>query len=87
MQGTTISLAGKPRRKASRMMPSRPMRAPRGWRKPARWSRMLCPPTVTLAAVQMMSPAGAATSTARPSTNSVRSRMERTSTCPTWGAR
>ena len=32
-------------------------------------------------------PAGAATAAARPSTNSVRSKTERTSTCPTCGAR
>ena len=36
--------------------------------------------TVTFAAIQIRSPAGAATATARPRTKSVRSRMDRTST-------
>jgi hypothetical protein len=87
MQGTTISLAGKPSRNASRMKPSSPISPPRGCRIAARWARMLSPPTDRFAAAQMTMPAGAATATARPRTNSVRSRMERTSTCPTWGIR
>ena len=50
-------------------------------------NEIVVPCTVTWAAIQMSSPAGAATETARAKTKSVRSRIERTSTCPTWGAR
>ena len=41
----------------------------------------------TLAINHIKRPAGAATDTARPSTNKVRSNIERTITLPTWGTR
>ena len=87
MMGTTISLAGKPRMKAIRITPSRPSSRAKGSRKPVQWFRMLTPPTVTLAQSQISRPAGAATATARPSTNSVRSSTERAMTLPIWGRR
>ena len=80
-------MAGKPRIKAMRMMPSSPIRVPRGSRKPAMCIRRLSPPTVRLARSQITRPAGAATATARPRTNRVRSKMERTMTFPGWGRR
>ena len=59
----------------------------KGSRKSAQAFSRLAPPTDALASSQMSIPAGAATAAARPSTNSVRSNMERTTTFPTWGAR
>ena len=72
MMGSTISLAGKPRRKAARMTPSRPMRRPRGSRRPVKAARRLGesgpagtsqppegPAKERLARSQMTSPAGA----------------------------
>ena len=85
--GSTISLAGKPSRKAMRITPSRPSRRAKGSKKPVHQLRMLSPPTCTLAHSQISRPAGAATAAARPSTKRVRSSTERTTTCPTRGLR
>ena len=69
------------------MTPSSPISRPNGSKNPAQWARMLLPPTVTLASSHNSSPAGAAAVTARPSTNSVRSKTDRTMTCPHCGLR
>lgn len=56
MMGITISLAGKPSRKAMRITPSRPSRRAKGSRKPVHQLRMLSPPTCTLAHSQISRP-------------------------------
>ena len=63
------------------------MNCPTGFRNPVIWARMVVSPRVMLASSQMTPPAGAATATARASTNTVRSSRERTTTCPTRGRR
>ena len=85
--GSMISLAGKARRNASSTMPSRPMRSPRGWRKPARTASNGRPETARLDSSHSTAPAGMATVTARPRTKSVRSSRERTRTLPICGRR
>lgn len=83
--GTTISLAGNPRINARRMTPSSPMALANGSRKPEQRESMVASPMVRFAISQITIPAGAATTTARPSTNRVRSNMERTMTLPICG--
>ena len=85
--GMTISLAGNPRIKAIRMTPSIPSSLPNGSRKLVQWASRVISPTVIFAISQIKSPAGAATMTALPRTNSVRSKTERTITLPIWGRR
>ena len=82
------------------MTPSRPMRRPRGSRRPVKAARRLGesgpagtsqppegPAKERLARSQMTSPAGAATAAALPRTKRVRSRTERIRTFPIWGRR
>ena len=82
MMGMTISLAGKPRRKAMRITPSSPMSLANGSRKEAHQESRLVSRMCRLAMHQMRNPAGTATAAARPSTNRVRSKTERTRTDP-----
>ena len=87
MIGTTISFAGNPRIKASSMTPSIPMTWANGSRNPEQCARSVASPTEILAISQMMSPAGAATTIARPRTNRVLAKIERTITFPICGFR
>ncbi len=87
MIGTTISLAGKPKIKAIRMTPSRPRSFANGSKKFAQWFRRLMSPIITFAMIQIRRPAGMAMITALPSTNRVRSKIERTITFPICGLR
>lgn len=75
--GTTISLAGKPKIKAIRIIPSRPISLPKGSKKFAHILRRLVSSYVMFAIHQIIIPAGAATDTARDNTNNVRSNIER----------
>ena len=68
-------------------MPSSPMSRPSGDSTPAARSSRETPPASMFPIPQISSPAGAVTVSARPSTNTVRSSRERTSTRPTWGRR
>ena len=68
-------------------MPSNPISRPGPSSAPASAVSSVPLPAGTRPSTQITSPAGAATVTARPSTNSVRSSSDRTSTCPTWGMR
>ncbi len=85
--GTTISLAGKPRIKAKSIMPSSPKSLAKGSRKSEQYENTLIPSIYMFAVSQIKSPAGAATAAARPSTNRVRSKIERTMTLPICGFR
>lgn len=67
--------------------PSIPSALPNGSRNAAQCAKRLISPIVILANSQMMIPAGAATTAARPNTKSVRSKIERTITFPIWGRR
>lgn len=87
IMGTTISFAGKPRIKASRITPSKPISCAKGSRNAAQCASRLASPTNTFAITQIIRPAGAATAAALPRTNSVRSKMERTITLPICGRR
>ena len=80
--GSTISLAGKPRMKAIRITPSRPMSLANGSRKLVQCASTEQSPTVMFAISQMMMPAGAATEIALPKTNNVLSNIERMITFP-----
>ena len=83
--GKTISFAGKPNINAIRITPSSPIRRANGSKNPVQWLSRLMPSTLTLASSQIISPAGAATITARLSTKSVLSNSERTSIFPICG--
>lgn len=83
----TQAFAGNPRIKASSMTPSIPMTWANGSRNPEQCARSVASPTEILAISQMMSPAGAATTIARPRTNRVLSKIERTITFPICGFR
>lgn len=83
--GITISLAGNPSMNAMRITPSSPRSLANGSRKPQQCVSRLTPPASTLASSHMTSPAGAATTTARPRTNNVLSNIERTITFPICG--
>lgn len=87
MMGSTISLAGKPRRKPARIVPSSPMRCASGSKNPVKMERRLLSAISMLAAIHMRIPAGAAAIKARPRTNSVRSRRECTRILPILGFR
>ena len=78
--GITSSLAGSARRKLRSAAPFIPNRSPGGFKKSARCSSRLRPPHPRLLHSQRSRPAGAATATARPATNRVRSRSDRTIT-------
>ena len=85
--GTTISLAGKPNINAISINPSRPISRANGSKKFAQCARRLKSPAWMLASTQITRPAGAATITARPSTKSVLSNIDRTMVLPTCGLR
>lgn len=77
--GITISFAGSPKINASRITPSSPKRVANGSKKAEICASRLKSPILTFANSQIIIPAGTATVTARPSTNAVRSKSERTS--------
>jgi len=77
IMGTTISLAGKPSIKASKIVPSSPICLPNGSRKSAVIFKSEESPMLMLASNHISIPAGAATAAARPRTKSVRSKTER----------
>lgn len=85
--GITISLAGKPRIKARRMTPSSPISCANGSKNPDACAKSVFPPTDTFAKIHITSPAGAATAMARPKTNRVLSKQDRTITFKTSGFR
>lgn len=85
--GIIISLAGKPKIKAMRITPSKPIHLAKGSNNPAQHDSTLTSPIIIFAASQMISPAGAATAAALASTNNVLSKMERTIILPTCGLR
>lgn len=87
MAGSTISLAGEPRIKAMSIVPSMPKKRAAGSRKSVHKERSEDPPTVIFARHQIISPAGAAITTARPRTKRVLSKTERTITLPICGRR
>ena len=83
--GTTISFAGNPRMNARRITPSSPKSLANGSRKSAQCANTLTPSMYMFAVSHISSPAGAATATARLSTNRVRSKIERIMTLPICG--
>ncbi len=83
----TQALAGKPRINASSMTPSIPITRAKGSKNPEQCARSVASPTEMFAISQIIRPAGAATAMARPSTNKVSSKMERTMTFPICGFR
>ena len=85
--GTTISLAGRPRINASKITPSIPSIWAKGSKKCAQCANSVMSPALRLANSQINNPAGAATAAARPRTNMVRSKIERTITFPICGRR
>ena len=87
MIGITISLAGKPRINAIRITPSSPISLANGSRNSAQAFNRLVSPHFILATSHISSPAGAATAAALPSTNRVRSKIDRTITFPISGRR
>lgn len=87
IMGVTISFAGKPRTKPSRIVPSIPNQFANGSRKAEMWWRSGTFSTVRFPRSQMSIPVGAATMQALPSTNRVLSNTERTMTLPICGFR
>lgn len=85
--GMTISFAGKPRMNAIKITPSSPISFANGSRKSAQVFSRLVSPHLILATSQISNPAGAATAAALPSTNRVRSKIDRTITFPISGRR
>lgn len=85
MIGMTISLAGNPSINASKITPSSPKSLANGSRNPEQCAKRVTSPTEMFAIAHMTSPAGAATMTALPNTNRVRSKIERTMTLPICG--
>lgn len=85
IMGTTISLAGKPSIKASKIVPSSPICLPNGSRKSAVIFKIEESPMLMLASNHISIPAGAATAAARPRTKSVRSKTERMIILPICG--
>lgn len=75
--GRMVSFAGKPRRNAARMIPSRPIIRPRGSKNPEISLSSDSPSIEILASSHSIMPVGAATHTALPRTNNVRSKTER----------
>ena len=76
MVGITISFAGIAMMYATRMIPDRPSAKPNGSRAPIRPSASDASPARMLLSSQITAPAGAANTTARQSTISVRSMIE-----------
>lgn len=78
-------MAGKPRINAIKIYPSRPNDFAKGSIKLAAEDKMLISPINIFAIIHIINPAGIATNTARPKTNNVLSRMDRTMIFPTCG--
>ena len=87
IMGITISLAGKPNTKAVRITPSIPISFPKGSIASVQCMSRVLSPAVTFAKIHITIPAGAATLTALPSTNKVRSNTERVIVLPICGLR
>lgn len=87
IMGTTISFAGNPSIKASRITPSSPISEPRGSKNPDICARIDKSPIFIFARIQIRSPHGIDAVQALPSTKIVLSRSERTSTFPICGRR
>ena len=85
--GTTISFAGKPKMKAISITPSSPKILPIGSKNCDAAVSSEIPPTVILLISHIISPAGTAAIIARESTNSVRSKTDRTITFIICGRR
>ena len=83
--GITISFAGKPKINAIKIMPSNPIKFPIGFKKLPKCVKSVPPQTETFAISHIIRPAGAETVIARPKTNSVLSKTERTKTLPICG--
>lgn len=83
--GTTISFAGKPSMNASNITPSSPIILPNGSRNSVQCDNSEASPAVTFAISHIISPAGIATITALPRTNSVLSRNALTRTFANCG--
>ena len=81
-EGRSSSFAGKASKKASRMAPSSPIKAPNGCKNACAWSSSVSSAISIRPASQMSAPAGAATSTALPSIGRIRSKRERVRICP-----
>lgn len=80
IMGRTISLAGRPIINAPSITPSSPIRRPTGSRKSVKYDRSVTPPISVLARSHITVPTGRATEAARPNTDKVFSRNERTIT-------
>ena len=85
--GITISFAGNPRIKAKRITPSIPRSFAKGSKKPEQRASSVMPPKDRFAISHIASPAGAATTTALPSTNKVLSKMDLMKILPICGLR
>ena len=85
--GTTISFAGKPKIKASKIIPSSPIIFAKGSKKSAACKSIVLSPTKTFDIMKIKSPAGAAVIKARESTKTVRSKIDLTITFKTCGLR
>lgn len=82
MIGSTISLAGKPKMKAIKITPSNPNNLAKGSRTPHSDSVSSYHQSMIFAISQIIRPAGIATTTALPKTNSVRSKIDLTMIFP-----
>lgn len=87
IMGITISFAGIPRIKASKMVPSRPKSRAKGSKHADIRVRSVWPPAMVFAISQISSPAGMAAVTALVSTSSVRWTTECSSTEQICGLR
>ncbi len=67
------------------MTPSKPIKSPIGLSASVNWAINEAPSIFTFAKIQINAPAGAATRTALPKTNTVLSNKERISICPIFG--
>mgnify|MGYP004473438409 CR=1 FL=1 len=83
--GKTISLAGNPNIKAINITPSSPMRLAKGSRKFATTERIVLSPICTFAKIHISKPQGTDDTQALASTNTVRSKIERTRTLVNCG--
>ncbi len=85
--GNTISFAGNPSIKESNIIPSIPTSLANGSKKFEQYARTLRLFIFEFAIIHIINPAGAATAMALPSTNIVRSKIERTNIFPICGLR
>ena len=75
--GRTISFAGSPRRKASNIVPSRPISLPNGLKNLIKYWQSATPEIVIFDKIQIAIPVGNATTAARSNTKIVRFKSER----------